>query len=86
MQERGAERLGVEPHPGADLGHAHGMDDEVLAAGPALVRVALAGEREGALHQLPVHRLDRFARVLLHHGKEVREQLPLMLRELLRRR
>ena len=54
------------------------MDDEVLAAGPALVRVALAGEHEGALDEVPVHLLDRLARVLLHHGEEVREQLALV--------
>ena len=46
VQQRGAQRLGVEPHAGADLGHADRVDDEVLAATAALVGVALAGEHE----------------------------------------
>ena len=31
VQQRGAQRLGVEPHAGADLGDADRVDDEVLA-------------------------------------------------------
>ena len=41
VQERGAQGVGVEPHPRADLGHADRMDDEVLAR-------AAGADRRGA--------------------------------------
>ena len=50
VQERGAQRLGVEPHPRADLRDADRMDDEVLARLAALVGVVLAGEHERVDH------------------------------------
>ena len=46
VQQRGAQRRGVEPHARADLRDADGMDDEVLARLAALVGVVLAGEHE----------------------------------------
>ena len=71
VQQRGAQRGGVQPHAGADLRDADGMHDEVLARGPALVGVALAGEHERLLHQLAVDRVARLAGVLLHDGEQV---------------
>ena len=50
VEQRRAERLGVEPHPGADLGDAYGVGDELVAGVALLVPVARAGEVEGALH------------------------------------
>ena len=49
VQQRGAQRLGVEPHAGADLRDADRVDDEVLARLAPLVGVVLAGEDERAL-------------------------------------
>ena len=46
VQQRGAQRLGVEAHAGADLGDADRMGDELLARLAALVGVVLAGEHE----------------------------------------
>ena len=49
VEERRAERLGVEAQAGADLRHLDRVGDEVLARLAPLVGVALAGEGEGAL-------------------------------------
>ena len=49
VQQRRAQRLGVEAHAGADLGHADRVDDEVLARLAPLVGVVLAGEEERVL-------------------------------------
>ena len=49
VQQRRAQRLGVEAHAGADLRHADRMDDEVLAGAPALVGVVHAGVDERLL-------------------------------------
>ena len=57
------------------------MDDEVLAARPALVRVTLAREDEGLLHELAVDLLGGLVRVLLHDGEQVAEQDALVLGE-----
>ena len=46
VQQRRAERLGVEPQAGADPRDADRVDDELLAGAPALVGVVLAGEHE----------------------------------------
>ena len=46
VQQGGAQRLGVQPHAGADLRHADRVHDEVLAGLAALVGVVLAGEHE----------------------------------------
>ena len=46
VQQRGAQRLGVEAHAGADLRDADRVGDEVLARLAALVGVVLAGEHE----------------------------------------
>ncbi len=55
------------------------MDDEVLAAGPALVGVAVAGEHEGALHELAVDLLGGLVGVLLDDREQVAEQDALVL-------
>ena len=57
VQQRRAERLGVEAQAGADLRHLDRVGDEVLAAAAALVDVALAGEGEGPLDGLAVERI-----------------------------
>ena len=59
VQQRGAQRLGVEPHAGADLRDADRVGDEVLAGLAALVGVVLAGEHERAHDGVAVDRLRR---------------------------
>ena len=49
VQQRRAQRLGVEAHAGADLRDADRVDDEVLAGLAPLVGVVLAGEDERRL-------------------------------------
>ena len=91
VQERRAERLGVEPHPGADLGDPDRMGDELVAGAAQLVGVAVAGEVEGAPDRLAVDRRGGQRRVavaagalggrrveLLDHGEEVAEELVLI--------
>jgi hypothetical protein len=88
VQQRRAERLGVQPHSGADLGDPDRVGDELVAGVTQLVGMALAGEVEGALERGAVDRRHRqrggagamavFARrrvELLDHGKEVGEEL-----------
>jgi hypothetical protein len=86
VQERGAQRRRVQAHAGADLGDADRMDDEVLAGDAALVGVVLAGERERRQHGLAVDRLDDLVGVLGHDREQVREQLVLERREVVRDR
>ena len=74
VQERGAQRLGVEPHPGADLGDADRMRDELLAGEPALVGVVLAGVDEGVLDALAIDRDSGLVGVLLDDREQVRQQ------------
>ncbi len=64
MQQRRAERLGVEPHAGADARHADRMDDEVLAGLAPLRGVVLAREHERVLHLLAVDLDARIGGVL----------------------
>ena len=86
VQQRRAQRLGVEPHAGADLGHADRVDDEVLAGAPALVRVVLAGEHERALHAFARRIcLGGVGGVLLDHREQVAEQATLEVGEGIRR-
>ena len=59
VEQRRAERLGVEPHPGADLGDPDRVGDELVAGVAQLVGVALAGEVEGALDRGAVDRRHR---------------------------
>ena len=59
VQQRRAERLGVEPHAGADLGDPDRVGDELVAGVAQLVGVAVAGEVEGALDRGAVDRRHR---------------------------
>ena len=74
VQQRGAERLGVQPQAGADLRHADGMHDEVLAGLAALVGVVLAGEDERRLDPVALDRDRRLVGVLLDDREEIGEQ------------
>ena len=51
VQQRRAERLGVEAQAGADPRDPDRVDDELLAGAPALVGVVLAGEHERRLRR-----------------------------------
>ena len=82
VQQRGAERLGVEPQARADLRDADRVDDELLAGAPALVGVVLAGEHERLLDAVAVDRDERLVGVLLDDREEVAEQLALARGEL----
>jgi len=82
VQQRGDERLGVEPQAGADLRDAGGMDDELLPGLAALVGMVLAREEERALDQVAVDVDDRLVGVLLDDREEVGQQPPLERREL----
>jgi hypothetical protein len=84
VEERGAERLGVQPQAGADLCDLYGMGDEVLAGAAALIRVALAGERERVLDRSAVQLVGRFLGVLGDHREQVAEQGAVVRREALR--
>ena len=81
VQQRGAERLGVEQHPGADPRDANRVDDELLARAAALVGVVLAGEDERLLDARAVDLDERVLGVLLDDREQVAEQ-PLALSEL----
>ena len=81
VQQRGAQRLGVEAHARADLGHAHRVGDEVLARLAALVGVVLAGEDEGLGDLVAVDLDGRVGRVLLDDREQVGEQARLGRRE-----
>ena len=82
VQQRRAQRLGVEAHARADLGHADRVDDELLARLAPLVGVVLAGEEEGVLDALAVDLDGRVVGVLLDDREQVAEQPALGLGEL----
>jgi hypothetical protein len=75
VQERRAQRLGVEAHPGADPRDADRVDDEVLARLAPLVGVVLAGEDERVGDARTVDLDDRLLGVLEDDREEVGEQL-----------
>ena len=54
MQERGGDRLLVEPELGADLGGTEGMVDELLARAALLTVMRLGGKLEGAENQIQI--------------------------------
>ena len=85
VQQRGAQGLGVQAHAGADLRHADGVDDEVLARLAALVGVVLAGEHEGVDHPAAVDLARDLVGVLLDDREQVGEQLALGRRQVRRR-
>ena len=82
VQQRGAQRLGVQAHARADLGHADRVDDELLTGLAPLVGVVLAREQEGILDALAVDLDRRVVGVLLDDREEVAEQAALGLGEL----
>ena len=82
VQQRRAQRLGVETQPRADLGGLDGMGDEVLARPAALVGMTLAGEGECPLHGLRVNRSHAVVAVLGDHREQVAQQRPLVIGQL----
>jgi hypothetical protein len=84
VEQRRAERLGVEPQPGADLRDLDGVGDEVLPRLPALVGMALAREREAAFDRRPVDLRRAVGAVLADHREQIAEQRALIGRQLLR--
>ena len=74
VQQRRAQRLGVEPQARADLRDADRMDDELLARLAPLVGVMAAGEEERRGHAVAVDRQRGLVGVLLDDREEVGEQ------------
>ncbi len=74
VQQRGAERLGVEAHRGADPRHADGVHDELLAGLAALLGVVLAGEHERVLDAGAVDVDGRVGGVLGDDREQVAQQ------------
>ena len=86
VQQRRAQRLGVQAHARADPRHADGVHDEVLARLAPLRGVVLAGEHERVLHA-PAVDLHRGVRGVLGDDREqVAEQPPLRCAQTGRRR
>jgi len=65
VQQRRAERLGIEPHAGADLGHPNRVGDELVARVAQLVGVVIAGKVKGAFDRGPVDRRNRYGYVAI---------------------
>jgi hypothetical protein len=79
VQQRRAQRLGIQAHARADPRHADGVHDEVLAGLAPLVGVVLAGEHERVAHAVAVD-FDRGVLGVLGDDREqVAEQAPLEL-------
>jgi hypothetical protein len=74
MKQRGAQRLGIQPHAGADLGYANRVDDEVLAGPAALVGVVDARVNKGVLEAVAVDRYGRMSEMLLDDREQVGQQ------------
>jgi hypothetical protein len=72
VQQGGAERLGVEPHTGADLGNANRVGDELVAGVPQLIGVAVAGEIKGVLDRDAIDRGDRDSDATIAIGSAMR--------------
>ena len=84
VQQRRAQRRGVQAHARADLRDADRVGDEVLAGLAALVGVVLAGEQERGQDGLAVDRLGDLVGVLGDDREQVREQLVLERRQVVR--
>ena len=82
MQQRRAQRLGVEAHAGADARHPDWVHDEVLARLAPLGGVVLAGEHERVFHALAVDLYSRVGGVLGDDREQIVEQPPLELAQL----
>ncbi len=83
VQQRRAQRLGVQAHPRADARDPHGVHDEVLAGLAPLRGVVLAGEHERRFHARAVDLDGRVGGVLGDDREQVAEQPALELAELL---
>ncbi len=86
VQQRRAQRLGVEAHARADPRHADRMHDEVLARLAPLRRVVLAGEDERVLHARAVDLHRGVRRVLGDDREQVAQQAALRCAQRQRRR
>ena len=84
VQQRRAQRLGVQAHAGADSRDANGVHDEVLAGLAPLVGVVLAGEHERLLDALAVDADGRVGGVLGDDREQVAQQPALELVQPLR--
>ena len=85
VQQRRAQRLGVEPHAGADLRDSDRVGDELLAGLAPLVGVMHARVDERLLDAVAVdleRRVIRVIRVLLDDREQVAEQLLLERRQI----
>ena len=81
MQQRRAQRLGVEPHPGADLRDSDRVGDEVLAGLAPLVGMVDARVDERLLDATAVDRGRSVIGVLLDDREQVTEQFLLKRRQ-----
>ena len=81
VQQRRAQRLGVQAHARADARHADRVHDEVLAGLAPLSGVVLAGEHERVLHARAVDVHGRVGRVLGDDREQVPQQPALQLVE-----
>ena len=82
VKQRSAKGCGVQPHPRADLRHADGMDDELLAGLAALVGVVDARVHECLFDPRSVDHQRRMVGVLLDDREQVRQELALDRRQL----
>ena len=86
VQQRRAQRLGVQAHARADARHADRVHDEVLAGLAPLRGVVLAGEHERVLHAGAVDLDGRVRGVLGDDREQVAQQPALQLVEIQTRR
>jgi hypothetical protein len=71
VEKGSAERLGIEPHSGADLRHADRMDDEVLAGLADLIGVMHAGIDERLFDLVAVDNSRSVRRMLFDDREQV---------------
>ena len=77
MQERRAQRLGIQAQARADPRDPDRVNDELLPGTATLMGVVLAGEHERRADGLAVDRDQRVLGMLLDDREEVGEQLAL---------
>jgi hypothetical protein len=82
VQQRRAERLGVEPHAGADLGDPDRVGDEVLTRLAPLIGVVDARVHKRLLDAVAIDRHRRVVGVLLDDREQISEQLALKRRQI----
>ncbi len=74
VQQRRAQRLGVQAHAGADLGDADRVDDELLAGAASLIGMVAAGVDERVAHAVAVDGNRGLVGMFLDHRKEIVQQ------------